>query len=1217
MKKITTSKHLQGTTELTMIIPVKQGFIQSLDTRTYATRLRLLMRALNGLRQSSREVSTTKPISDTVERIQTIQSFRLSMLDNDTKIMLAVAFDGAWETYIRVIWKDLGALLDVIMCNSEDYPSAIDHSFERYVSWIRQYQVESQFFYTATALTAADYHYLRDSERNDRETHDALERDKRATLYTIKDTDKIARQVAAKNPQELLRQSLKALAVLDGLRDLYPDGTQDGIYLLRASHELLREFKRFDTRHLLPAAVRSQYLPQLEWFEQPLNLRKKPAIEHRAIGNNAIQAGILQSYENITHGALLLIRILDPIKARDFLSNLPITTHSTDASRNTMATNTIAINLAFTLQGLKHLGLTAQDIAKFPKEFQEGMEARAGLLGDEQLNHPSQWRLPQQNWPSEQLSRRVPLSSVDFVLQLRTEQCTEQCTEQQYSNPQSNRDSHRITENPEHPLYQQVQTIAESAGIELLSVEAMASYERGHFGFVDGISQPQPCPSQTKLTENDHQDSKRYWSDQVATGEILMGHQNDRDNITLDEAAVDPLLDNGTFLVVRKIRQHVDALNEFLAEQHDTLTTHNLSSDDLKAKMMGRAPDGTPLVPHSDLNDFNFDTDPDGIQCPLHSHIRRCNPRNPTDNPINKGPMPRIARRGMSYGPPHCPNATSDKTERGLMFLAYNANIAEQFEVIQRWVSGGNSSGTYSGQSDPFLGVARTGEKRTLRYLVNDQVLRFDLDPSADQKRPLTQLEWGAYLFVPSMDALALILQKAPLPETPDTAQQQLGETWIKTLQAIEKDQGKDIAFTAWKTALEDVSAKAAGISSGVWSAIRANHGVLRTPYGILVAREDLVTEVLTNDAVYSVSGYAERMQQSLGHIYLGMDKGQDYSAAADQTNAAIGQISTAEAFDIAREKTHERLQQLKQLSTANSPVTISLRWLADQVLADLSQYWFDIPDGKHVLAGGKPGPDSHTVHCPHHFTAPSRYIFSPNPTEFAAGLGQSYGKQILQASQQFVNDLREQGHSPQGQLAAAMFSSIDDNKQLAHTLVGALMGFLPTVYGNFLSSLYQWTQFDHLQRLQQDLHCVSANHDFASASSLLKTPLMQAMQTRPVPDMIWRTTTQITKLGNLELHGQEQGKTVPDRVVIGIAAVTQAYLAEHRLDVSPIFGGRRGFEGQQGQEQSCQQASQNKHPTHACPGYAMAMGVLLGMITALLEGRSLKTTGIPLVLEQ
>ena len=51
----TTSKHLGTTTELTVLMPIRQGFVDARDTRTYAPRLRILLRTLHQLRVNAVE----------------------------------------------------------------------------------------------------------------------------------------------------------------------------------------------------------------------------------------------------------------------------------------------------------------------------------------------------------------------------------------------------------------------------------------------------------------------------------------------------------------------------------------------------------------------------------------------------------------------------------------------------------------------------------------------------------------------------------------------------------------------------------------------------------------------------------------------------------------------------------------------------------------------------------------------------------------------------------------------------------------------------------------------------------------------------------------------------------------------------------------------------------------------------------------------------------
>ena len=108
-------------------------------------------------------------------------------------------------------------------------------------------------------------------------------------------------------------------------------------------------------------------------------------------------------------------------------------------------------------------------------------------------------------------------------------------------------------------------------------------------------------------------------------------------------------------------------------------------------------------------------------------------------------------RRGMSYGPPR--DRQEPDQERGLIFMAYNASLGEQYELVQRWLNGGNSSGSYSGQSDPIFGLAEPGRQRHFRFEHQGQTVRMALDGSDrlhDEPRPFVRVEWGAYLFAPS-----------------------------------------------------------------------------------------------------------------------------------------------------------------------------------------------------------------------------------------------------------------------------------------------------------------------------------------------------------------------------------------------------------------------------------------------------------------------------------
>ena len=96
-------------------------------------------------------------------------------------------------------------------------------------------------------------------------------------------------------------------------------------------------------------------------------------------------------------------------------------------------------------------------------------------------------------------------------------------------------------------------------------------------------------------------------------------------------------------------------------------------------------------------NNFNFASDLEGELCPFRSHIRKMNPRG---DKLNGKPVPdhRILRRGTPYGTkakssPSQPGNEDivDKESRGLMFVCYQSDIVQQFELIQiKWANNPN-----------------------------------------------------------------------------------------------------------------------------------------------------------------------------------------------------------------------------------------------------------------------------------------------------------------------------------------------------------------------------------------------------------------------------------------------------------------------------------------------------------------------------------------------
>jgi len=269
-----------------------------------------------------------------------------------------------------------------------------------------------------------------------------------------------------------------------------------------------------------------------------------------------------------------------------------------------------------------------------------------------------------------------------------------------------------------------------------------------HFGFVDGVSQP-AIDGFRPGNPGDGKRSARGWQS-LPVGEFIVGYPDEGlgSSERLDSA---PAAKDGTFLVYRKLRQDVAA---FRRASKAMASDSGRKQRTIEAKMMGRHHDGTPLVvppgapsdpvPPELSNDFTYANDPDGSLCPLTSHVRRSNPRDDLHFEGRRVNRHRIIRRGMPYGDPYAEGEAEDKKQRGLIFIALNARIEDQFEFIQnQWLNGGRTF-RLGNDADPIAG---NGEN--LRIVINGEhpVLRC-------QPQPFTQFLGGDYFFVPSISML-------------------------------------------------------------------------------------------------------------------------------------------------------------------------------------------------------------------------------------------------------------------------------------------------------------------------------------------------------------------------------------------------------------------------------------------------------------------------------
>ncbi len=1173
MRAKVSSIELGGIANLAVLAPIKAGFVDGFETITYLDRLRRLLKAMHSSRQNVRESELRKPVfADAIGRFGIIHSFRYAIVPpfpetvtaadpGISRLSLNVSFDGAWEPYMRVIYRDIGTLLDALFCHCVGYPGATRATFDDYCRWVRSYEIDGGIFYTDSSLSMGDGRYLSEVERLRREMPDPATAVSAPAASAPPDSaDAAIAQLAlaparvqaarsmqnvAADPKAALALSLRTLKGLYRLSTYFPDSTADGAVLIRFAQSVLKEFRQAIS-HLDPASELAQLAARLLADELAwLALDRRPKVADPrplVFAESGLQSAMLGQDGPITHGCVVMLAVRHAKAAAAHFATLAAACAAPADPADPAA---VRYHVAFSHAGLAALKLDPERLDALPQEFVEGMEARCGLLGDVRGNHPDRWTRPLRYRADPQPGdrvERIDLTAVHAVVVLRLI------------------DPANLSPEVHPTLAAAVAALAgPRTGLRVLAVQPTKRHrdDRGNatepFGFADGLSQP-------TMVEGDPAPR----SDEVRRGELLLGHRNDRGDGPFPKQA-DDLLDNASFLVMRKLRQHTDTLDAVLAGQPDRA--------DVLARMMGRRPDGTPLVAApagAAPNGFTFDGDPHGIACPFDAHIRRANPRDGRDY------LPRILRRGMAYGPPATASPTADPAaERGIVFMAYCASIAEQFETLQRWIAGGNSSGVSSAQADPFLGVPQFGERRVFRYIdAAGKVARVDLGA-----KPLVQLEWGLYLFVPSLKALRMLADFRRPPAEPSADPEE-----PMPIEPLE----------VWRRRLEDPDR-----SKAEWQRVREQgHGGLKAPpYGTLLGTAERVLEVLKDDASrYSVQGYGERMAASIGLNHLGMDPAGGHAQLGPIVNAAIEAIGMAEAFKETQEQVGRALEvftKLKQPDPSGpARVPIDLVSLSEFVLAGLCAKWVGLPDGERMVAGGRVNGASLPPRCPGHLLTASRYVFAPHPRPDVLADGPAQGRAALQA----VEALLASGR-PLGTLAGSIQTRLQaigaSPELIARNIAGVLLGFPPTVHGNFLRTMETWIDDKLLWACQQRLSEISPRGTtaFNRARRALLGPLFTTMRERPIPEVLWRCPV----VGGEVVHDAGQ------RVVLGIASALTDPAASDML----MFGGSRVT---------------SKDPEaiktlHACPGYEMGTGVMLGLIATLLDAGTLRPTGSPVLL--
>jgi Dyp-type peroxidase family len=327
---------------------------------------------------------------------------------------------------------------------------------------------------------------------------------------------------------------------------------------------------------------------------------------------------------------------------------------------------------------------------------------------------------------------------------------------------------------------------------------------REHFGFLDGISQPglrgrisdDPRDVLTYREDSTSPDHGKPGQDLIWPGEFVFGYPG-QDPKDADRKGPNSLQPNGhrvapewakdgSFLVIRRLRQDVQTFREFVAGEAARL---GLSPDEMAAKIIGRFPSGAPIVltPREDLklgaaddrnNNFEFHSesgedipgaDDFGTKCPYAGHIRKVYPRNDRDRFVSgngeaDAQKHRVIRRGIPFGAPYLGTSEpggDDGTERGLLFLAYQTSIENQFEHIQKQFANNvepDAAGEMRAGYDLIIGQNPKGPRP---FVVPQEDQGKVKRSVVDAPRQWVLPTGGGYFFSPSISALARFATKA------------------------------------------------------------------------------------------------------------------------------------------------------------------------------------------------------------------------------------------------------------------------------------------------------------------------------------------------------------------------------------------------------------------------------------------------------------------------
>ncbi|RUM99557.1 cytochrome P450 [Pseudaminobacter arsenicus] len=469
-----------------------------------------------------------------------------------------------------------------------------------------------------------------------------------------------------------------------------------------------------------------------------------------AIETEEMQSIIFGALGPLKHAAMVAVNIPDGLAHAGRRAWLEfVTAHTSFGDRLPQGRAMMAV---FGPEGLRRLGLDddgRDPLATFPLAFRQGMgnAARSRMLDDIGPNAPERWE-----WGSA----AKPVDAMVICYAADLDALVAHVAELEH--------------------------VTKAAGMGITARLPLIVRRRGklpleHFGFADGVSQPTIKGLRGGASGPDMHN--------IAPGEFIFGYKDEygrypptptipasRDEEGLlssvsgegeplpsSQAHLRDFGRNGSFVVIRQLEQHVEQFDNFCcsaaAQVRQRTGNEAIDAEWVAAKMVGRWRDGTSLVRNPNGrparepdNDFTYGAeDPQGLFCPLGSHVRRANPRDSLgpdrETQLRISKRHRILRRGRTY---------EKDGEKGLLFICLNADIERQYEFMQQtWVSSGSFHGLPQ-EKDPTIGY-QNGSGRFSIPTHDGAVILSGL-PSFVTTRG------GGYFFMPSRSALRYMMSR-------------------------------------------------------------------------------------------------------------------------------------------------------------------------------------------------------------------------------------------------------------------------------------------------------------------------------------------------------------------------------------------------------------------------------------------------------------------------